>query len=288
MISRPAALSAARRLRQFRLTSVPKQFAKRQRRRIFDSEDKRSCRSLDSHPSTTTSSLSSSSSSFSGFEVVFLGTGAGAPSMDRNATSICLQLHGRNWLFDCGEGSMKQLLQSTIRLPTTDRIFITHLHGDHIFGLPGMLCSLDAAMGNSSSSSTNDKNFHHHHQYHPDGLSDTTTMTRHRREISIYGPVGLFHFVNMSLQSARAQMSNVIVKVHELVLPGEDQLSHPPHHHPPPHSHSPPPPLDEQQCKTERSLSVPAMDWIHEVGRIYGSRYIYVYMYDVTCPHSIY
>ncbi len=76
--------------------------------------------------------------------VYFLGTGAGKPSLERNVTSIALRLPasaGDVWLFDCGEGTQHQLLASPFSLRKITRIFITHLHGDHIFGLPGLLAS---------------------------------------------------------------------------------------------------------------------------------------------------
>ncbi|MGY3766435.1 ribonuclease Z [Vagococcus vulneris] len=77
-------------------------------------------------------------------ELEFLGTGAGVPSKQRNVTSIALKmLDERNevWLFDCGEGTQQQILNTTIRPRKIEKIFITHLHGDHIFGLPGLISS---------------------------------------------------------------------------------------------------------------------------------------------------
>lgn len=77
-------------------------------------------------------------------QLQFLGTGAGTPSRERNVTSIALDLQGvRNatWLFDCGEGTQHQILRTPIKPGKIEKIFITHLHGDHIFGLPGLLTS---------------------------------------------------------------------------------------------------------------------------------------------------
>jgi ribonuclease Z len=77
-------------------------------------------------------------------ELYFLGTGAGTPSKQRNVSSFALLLpeyKGQIWLFDCGEGTQHQILSSPVRLSKVNRIFITHLHGDHLFGLPGVLGS---------------------------------------------------------------------------------------------------------------------------------------------------
>ncbi|PFH82988.1 ribonuclease Z [Bacillus sp. AFS088145] len=77
-------------------------------------------------------------------KLVFLGTGAGMPSKGRNVTSIALQLleeRGATWLFDCGEATQHQILHTSIRPRRIEKIFITHCHGDHIFGLPGLLSS---------------------------------------------------------------------------------------------------------------------------------------------------
>lgn len=66
------------------------------------------------------------------------------PSKQRNVTSIALNLldeRGFYWLFDCGEGSQHQILHSPVKLGRTEKLFITHLHGDHIYGIPGMLTS---------------------------------------------------------------------------------------------------------------------------------------------------
>ncbi|ONN40368.1 ribonuclease Z [Enterococcus mundtii] len=77
-------------------------------------------------------------------ELEFLGTGAGVPAKHRNVSSIALKLlDERNeiWLFDCGEGTQMQILRTNIRPRKIEKIFITHLHGDHIFGLPGLISS---------------------------------------------------------------------------------------------------------------------------------------------------
>lgn len=86
-------------------------------------------------------------------EITFLGTGSGAPTRARNVSGTALHLpqRGEWWLFDCGEGTQHQILRvSHVRLSQLTRIFLTHLHGDHLFGLPGLLASRALAQGGSS------------------------------------------------------------------------------------------------------------------------------------------
>lgn len=77
-------------------------------------------------------------------DFTFLGTGAGMPSKERNVTSLAVsfpEYDGDLWLFDCGEGTQRQILYSAVKLTRLTAIFITHLHGDHLFGLAGILGS---------------------------------------------------------------------------------------------------------------------------------------------------
>ncbi|HFR3411798.1 TPA: ribonuclease Z [Streptococcus suis] len=103
----------------------------------------------------------------------FLGTGAGQPSKARNVSSLALKLLdeiNQVWLFDCGEGTQNQILETTIRPRKVAKIFITHLHGDHIFGLPGFLSS---------------RSFQ---------------SSEEQTDIDIYGPVGIRSFVLSTLK----------------------------------------------------------------------------------------
>ncbi len=105
-------------------------------------------------------------------ELIFLGTSAGVPTRTRNVTAILLNLQHPTqaglWLFDCGEGTQHQFLQTAFNPGKLDRIFITHLHGDHLFGLPGLLCSRSMA-----------------------GIAQPLT---------IYGPKGIREFVETTLR----------------------------------------------------------------------------------------
>ena len=74
--------------------------------------------------------------------IVFLGTGGTYPSKLRNVTSIAVQLPGEVVMFDCGEGTQRQLMHSTVSFMKIKKIFISHLHADHFLGLPGLIQSM--------------------------------------------------------------------------------------------------------------------------------------------------
>ncbi|MBD2128232.1 ribonuclease Z [Microcoleus sp. ZQ-A2] len=80
-------------------------------------------------------------------QITFLGTSSGVPTRSRNVSSVALRLPQRAevWLFDCGEGTQHQLLRSDLKSSQISRIFITHMHGDHIYGLMGLLASCGLA-----------------------------------------------------------------------------------------------------------------------------------------------
>src|SRR3954452_12853410 len=72
-------------------------------------------------------------------DLVFLGTSGSAPTPARAPTAILVRRGGERLLFDCAEGTQRQLMRSTIGLPDLEEIFLTHFHADHYLGLPGLL-----------------------------------------------------------------------------------------------------------------------------------------------------
>jgi len=109
--------------------------------------------------------------------ITFLGTSSGVPSLTRNVSSLALKLSQSSeiWLFDCGEGTQHQIMKSNIKSSQIKKIFITHMHGDHIYGLPGLLATL--------------------------GLSGCS------EGIEIYGPSELRSFINSALSSSFCKLS---------------------------------------------------------------------------------
>lgn len=105
-------------------------------------------------------------------QLTFLGTSAGVPTRTRNVTAMLLQLQHPTqpglWLFDCGEGTQHQLLRTAFHPGKIERIFISHLHGDHLFGLPGLICS--------------------------------RSMAGNIQPLTIYGPQGVKEYVETSLR----------------------------------------------------------------------------------------
>ncbi|MBO2943039.1 ribonuclease Z [Paenibacillus sp. F411] len=111
-------------------------------------------------------------------ELYFLGTNAGVPSLQRNVTSVALRLleeRGTIWLFDCGEGTQHQILRSPLKLSKLEYIFVTHMHGDHIFGLPGLLSSR-GAQGAST-------------------------------KVTVFGPVGIQSFLQTALTLSQSRVN---------------------------------------------------------------------------------
>lgn len=76
-------------------------------------------------------------------DLTFLGTGGSVPTTKRNTVSMALRPGPEVLLFDCGEGTQRQLMASTVSFMRISRIFISHQHGDHFLGLPGLVQSMN-------------------------------------------------------------------------------------------------------------------------------------------------
>ena len=74
--------------------------------------------------------------------IVFLGTAGSWPTKGRSASAIALDTENELVLLDCGEGTQRQFFQSTVSFMRVRRVFITHFHGDHFLGLPGLIQSM--------------------------------------------------------------------------------------------------------------------------------------------------
>ena len=75
-------------------------------------------------------------------ELIFLGTSSAIPTKHRNHSAIALKSFGEVLLFDCGEGTQRQMSKIKLSPMRVNKIFITHFHGDHFLGIPGMIQSM--------------------------------------------------------------------------------------------------------------------------------------------------
>ena len=69
--------------------------------------------------------------------VTFLGTGAACPTVDRNVAALSVQREGETILFDCGEGTQRQMMRYGVGFSFTE-VFFTHFHADHMLGMTGL------------------------------------------------------------------------------------------------------------------------------------------------------
>ncbi|MEK5232351.1 ribonuclease Z [Lysinibacillus sp. FSL K6-0232] len=128
----------------------------------------------------------------------FLGTGAGMPSKDRNTSALMVKLLdeiGEMWLFDCGEATQHQILHTSLKPRKVTKVFITHLHGDHILGLPGFLSSRSFQGGDES--------------------------------LTIFGPAGLQQWIEQTLALSNTHLTYAVhfVEVQEGIIFEDDYFT---------------------------------------------------------------
>lgn len=95
--------------------------------------------------------------------IVFLGTSGSVPTLKRSLPSVVIQCPREQWMFDCGENVQRQMMRTKVSFHKKMKILITHLHGDHVLGLPGLL--------------------------------QTMALMDRKESLQVYGPVGLKDFI---------------------------------------------------------------------------------------------
>ncbi|KAJ7283945.1 beta-lactamase-like protein [Mycena rebaudengoi] len=143
---------------------------------------------------------------FADVQVTFLGTASAKPSSTRNHSSLALRLGSDVWLFDCGEATQHQLQKSMVKMGKIEKIFITHTHGDHIFGLIPVLASMLNGAGGMA-----------------EGAEDPReSIDVDNPVLEIYGPLGTRAYVRTGLQYTHSLLGSPYV-VHELRMPEDPQ-----------------------------------------------------------------
>ena len=111
--------------------------------------------------------------------VIFLGTGGSLPTPTRGLSAIAIKRKNEILIFDCGEGTQRQMIQAGIGFQRKTKIFVTHLHGDHILGLPGLL--------------------------------QTMSLLGRKNKLEIYGPIGIKNFINSINQTVHFTLTFPVV-----------------------------------------------------------------------------
>jgi len=107
--------------------------------------------------------------------VIFLGTGGSIPTPKRGLSAIAIRRKTELLLFDCGEGTQRQMIQAGVGFHRKAKIFVTHMHGDHVLGLPGLL--------------------------------QTMSLLDRTKKLEIYGPQGIKAFVEAISQTVRFSLT---------------------------------------------------------------------------------
>lgn len=133
---------------------------------------------------------------YSPMDITFLGTASCIPSITRGVNCIALRYNADTWLFDCGEATQLQIQKSKVKPSKIKKIFITHNHGDHSFGLPGMLCLMGQA-------TQLERNLH------------SSSSDERSEPVEIYGPEGTRDMIRAMIQLTYSRITIPHV-IHEL------------------------------------------------------------------------
>ncbi|SCV70101.1 BQ2448_1495 [Microbotryum intermedium] len=175
-------------------------------RRFHSSKRLRSSTAPQTTPTPSPLNLLSRASMPDSISVTFLGTAAGKPCPTRNVSSLALKVDKAIWVVDAGEATQHQFQRSKLKMTQITHIFVTHMHGDHVNGLPGLLCT--ASEG--------------HAQLDPtlSGPGASTSSSSDKPITTIYGPSGLRQFLRTTLSLTYSYLARPYV-VHELLFPDD-------------------------------------------------------------------
>jgi ribonuclease Z len=115
--------------------------------------------------------------------IVFLGTAASIPTSTRALSATAVQRNGELLLFDCGEGTQRQMIQAKIGFNRKTKIFVTHMHGDHVLGLPGLM--------------------------------QTMALLGRDKPLQIYGPTGIRAYIDAMIETVKFGLV-FSIEVHEV------------------------------------------------------------------------
>ncbi|WRT68420.1 uncharacterized protein IL334_005396 [Kwoniella shivajii] len=137
--------------------------------------------------------------------VTFLGTSSGGgPILSRNCSSLGVDFGNETWLFDTADGTLMRLHQSSLRIASISRIFITHMHADHTLGLVAIMMTIMSGVG-----------------VKPGENEELAKLGKKKKAtFHIYGPAGIRKMVRATLNATSINLSGVF-GVHELLLNGE-------------------------------------------------------------------
>lgn len=134
------------------------------------------------------------------FEVTILGSNSATPVLNRNPSGQLLNCNDKYYLIDCGEGTQLQMLRFNLKAARIDHIFITHLHGDHYFGLIGLLSTLHL-----------NGRIKPMHIFGPEGLQEILELQFKYSDTRLRYPIE-FHVCNANQSEQIFENSDLIVK----------------------------------------------------------------------------